>query len=97
MYMTQLSVTEARASLPELLDRIAEGEEVTITRHGQPVAVILRPDAVRTRRAERTIERARHIGAMLAAARDQPLPASCLSEERAEQLIATIRSGRDHS
>ncbi|MCA1671010.1 MAG: type II toxin-antitoxin system Phd/YefM family antitoxin, partial [Actinobacteria bacterium] len=48
--MTRLSVSEARATLPEVLDRVADGDEITITRHGQPVAVLVRPDAVRTRR-----------------------------------------------
>lgn len=29
--------------------RVAEGEEVTITRHGRPVAVIVRPDTLWSR------------------------------------------------
>ncbi len=29
---------EAKAHLSELLDRVEEGEEITITRHGAPVA-----------------------------------------------------------
>ena len=46
-YVDELTVSEARARLPELLDRIERGEEITITRHGRPAAVMLRPDAVR--------------------------------------------------
>lgn len=95
--MTRLSVTEARASLPELLDRVAQGDEVTITRHGKPAAVLLRPDAVRARRAERTIEQARRLGAMLAEARERPLSPPCLSEQRAAELVAAVRAGRDRS
>jgi prevent-host-death family protein len=72
--MTRLNVSEARASLTELLDRVADGEEITITRYGRPAAVLLRPDAVRARRAEQTIARARQIGALVAAAREQPCP-----------------------
>ena len=41
-----MTISEARAALPEVLDRVAEGEEVTITRHGRPVAVVIRPDIV---------------------------------------------------
>ena len=67
MYMTQLSVSEARAILPELLDRVERGEEITITRHGRPAAVLLRPDSVRMRRAKQTIERAREVAALLSA------------------------------
>ena len=31
---------EAKTHLPALLDKVAKGEQVTITRHGVPVAVI---------------------------------------------------------
>jgi len=41
-----LTISEARAALPEVLNRVAEGEEITITRHGRPVAVVVRPDIV---------------------------------------------------
>ena len=49
--MTSMSASEARAALPELLNRVEGGEEVTITRHGHPVAVLVRPDSLRARRA----------------------------------------------
>ncbi|GEL16587.1 type II toxin-antitoxin system Phd/YefM family antitoxin [Pseudonocardia asaccharolytica] len=93
--MTRLSVSEARAILPEVLDRVASGEEITITRHGRPVAVLLRPDSVRTRRAEETIERAREIGELLTAAREQPLGSAGVSLERAEELVDAVRADRD--
>jgi antitoxin (DNA-binding transcriptional repressor) of toxin-antitoxin stability system len=41
-----MTISEARAALPEVLNRVAEGEEITITRHGRPVAVVVRPDIV---------------------------------------------------
>lgn len=95
--MTQLSVSEARARLPEILDRVADGDEVTITRHGQPVAVIVRPDALRTRRAEATIRQARQVGDLLAAAGQQPLASAGLSAERADELVRAVREARDRS
>ncbi|MEJ7804260.1 MAG: type II toxin-antitoxin system Phd/YefM family antitoxin [Candidatus Limnocylindria bacterium] len=95
--MSTLSVTEARATLPELLDRVADGEEITITRHGKPVAVVLRPDAVRSRRAAGAIEHAQKIGDLLTAARDRPLPDIGVSKERAKQLVEDVRFGRDRS
>ena len=49
--MVMMNVSEARAALPDLLSRVEGGEEVTITRHGKPVAVLVRPDALRARRA----------------------------------------------
>jgi prevent-host-death family protein len=33
-----VSAAEAKAKLSDLLDRAARGEEITITRHGKPVA-----------------------------------------------------------
>ena len=50
--MTIWSASEARAALPEILDRVEAGEEAVITRHGKPVAVVVRPDSLRARRAD---------------------------------------------
>jgi prevent-host-death family protein len=36
--MTTVGTFEAKTHLSSLLDRVAEGEEVVITRHGKPVA-----------------------------------------------------------
>ncbi|MGH2901939.1 MAG: type II toxin-antitoxin system Phd/YefM family antitoxin [Solirubrobacteraceae bacterium] len=93
--MAKLTVTEARSILPELLNRVADGEEITITRHGEAVAVVLRPDAVRVRRAEQTIERAQGIRDLVSAVRDRPLPADTVSSERADELVEAVRAGRD--
>lgn len=32
---------EAKTHLPALLDRVAQGEQITITRHGIPVAMLV--------------------------------------------------------
>ena len=40
--MATYSVAQARGGLPRLIDKAMAGEEVIITRHGKPVAV-LRP------------------------------------------------------
>lgn len=93
--MTQLSVSEARAILPEVLDRVERGEEITITRHGRPAAILLRPDAVRARRAEQLIGRAREVAELVSAARGRPLPDAAVSDERAREWVDAIRAGRD--
>lgn len=36
--MVQVTVVEAKARLSEILDKVEEGEEVVITRHGRPIA-----------------------------------------------------------
>jgi hypothetical protein len=97
--MTMMTVSEARAALPEVLDRVAGGEEVTITRHGRPVAVVIRPDILWARRIGGALDDADRIHELLTEAAAAPLPAETEGEaptaERAEELIAAIRAGRD--
>ena len=94
--MTSLPVSEARAALPELLTRVEAGEEVTITRHGRPVAVLVRPDALRSRRAHEALEGAARVHELLAEAASAALPtAAAMTAQRAEELIDAIRAGRD--
>jgi hypothetical protein len=109
--MAMMTISEARAALPEVLDRVAEGEEVTITRHGRPVAVVIRPDILWSRRVGGALGDAERIHELLAEAAGTPLPvetgpaeagsaeadpaAAGLTAERAEELIAAIRAGRD--
>ncbi|MBO0803858.1 MAG: type II toxin-antitoxin system prevent-host-death family antitoxin [Nocardiopsaceae bacterium] len=44
--MAVMTISEARAVLPEVVNRAAEGEEITITRHGEPAAIVVRPDVI---------------------------------------------------
>ena len=93
--MTTLTISEARAALPELLSRVEDGEEITITRHGRAVAVMVRPDVLRARRAERVLADADEIHRLVSSARTMPLPdAGGLTAERADELIADVRTGR---
>jgi antitoxin (DNA-binding transcriptional repressor) of toxin-antitoxin stability system len=93
--MAIMTVSEARASLPELLTRVEAGEEVTITRHGRPVAVLVRPDVLRPR-AQVVIEQAAQLHEMLLAAADEELSVEPgLTPERAEELVREIRADRD--
>lgn len=41
-----MTISEARAALPDVVNRVAGGEKITITRHGRPAAVVVRPDVV---------------------------------------------------
>lgn len=90
-----MSVSQARAALPAILDRVLAGEEVTITRHGEAVAVVVRPDAVRVRRADRAIADAERLRDLLERGRAARLAdAPAVSTDRAEQLIAAARAAR---
>lgn len=90
-----MSASEARAALPEILDRVLAGEEITITRHGQVVAVVVRPDAIRVRRADRALAEAERLRDLLDRGRSARLSeAPAVSAERAEELVAEVAASR---
>lgn len=98
MFMSEMTASAARAALPEILDRVSSGEEITITRHGSPAAVVVRPDALRVRRAESAFDGADKVAALLEASRHGPLrTGSGLTVDRAEALVGAIREDRDRS
>jgi prevent-host-death family protein len=48
----QVGAYEAKTHLPALLERVARGEQITITKHGKPIARLVpikRPDPDRRR------------------------------------------------
>ncbi|MDQ3898269.1 MAG: type II toxin-antitoxin system prevent-host-death family antitoxin [Actinomycetota bacterium] len=90
-----MTVSEARAQLPQLLDRVLAGDEVTITRHGTPVAVVVRPDILRVRRADEALATADTVRAVLDRSRRAPLREHpTLSQDRADDLVADVRATR---
>lgn len=90
-----MNVSEARAALSQILDRVDSGEEVTITRHGKPVAVLVRPDRLRVRRADEALADAATVRDVLDRSRRTRLRVRpALNEERAEALIAEVQAGR---
>ncbi len=94
--MTVISASDARASLPELLTRVEDGEEVTITRHGRAVAVLVSPRTLRSRRADATLAAADRLHALVEEAATAPLPPTDgLTERRAEELVTAIRAERE--
>jgi len=99
MYILDMSTTvtmsEARAILPELLDRVLGGDEVTLTRHGVPVAVMVRPDTLRLRRADQALNRAAQVHEILQQGRRSSLNATPgVSRKRAESLVNHVQSSR---
>ena len=62
--MKRIGASDARRHLPCLLDRVAQGESLTITRHGKPVARLVPMPHNRDRTqqaAARIIERRRNL------------------------------------
>ena len=62
--MERVGAYAAKTHLPQLLDRVARGESLIITRHGRPVANLVPVDTDRKRALEaaaRIVERRRHL------------------------------------
>jgi len=58
--MKQVGTFEAKNQLSALLDLVAQGEDVLITRHGKPIARLVPPEASHSKEnADRAIERIR--------------------------------------
>ncbi|MGE0500179.1 MAG: type II toxin-antitoxin system Phd/YefM family antitoxin [Rhizobiaceae bacterium] len=62
--MREVGTLEARNSLSALLELVAKGEEITITKHGKPIARLVPAK-------ERDVEKAREAAAVLRAIRAQ--------------------------
>lgn len=92
MDMMEIKVTDARACLPDLIARVTQGEEVTLTRHGRAVAVLVRPDSLRGRRTSEATQRAQALHEQLSQAAGTAAPA--LEPARADELVAAIDRDR---
>ena len=80
--METIGAFEAKTHLPRLLDRVAHGESLTITRHGKPVARLVPVNADRSRAREaaaRIVERRQRL-------KRAPL----------EELLAAIHEGHHY-
>lgn len=54
--MKTVGAYEAKTHLPKLLERVARGEAISITKHGVPVATLLPADATKGKPVQETIE-----------------------------------------
>jgi prevent-host-death family protein len=94
--MSTINVSAARAKLPRLLDAVKKGEEVTLTRHGKPVAVLVRPDRLRDPKLRSLYAGADELRALVETGRSRPLGSSKgLTPRQADELVAEVRAGRD--
>ena len=69
---TTVGSYEAKTHLAQLLERVARGEKITITKHGVPVAMLVpattkeRPDVEETIEAFRRFRKGRSLGGITA-------------------------------
>jgi prevent-host-death family protein len=54
--MTTVGAYEAKTHLPHLLERVARGEKILITRHGRPAAMLVPPTAAAEKDVRQVIE-----------------------------------------
>lgn len=81
----EVGAYEAKTHLPKLLERVARGERITITKHGRPVAELIpagQPDRERQRKAWDELMALR-----------KALKARGMGASRAE-ILAWIKEGR---
>ena len=52
---------DAKTHLPKLLERVAKGERITITKHGVPVAMLVPPPASETPDIKQTIKKLKQV------------------------------------
>ena len=81
--MGTYGVAEAKNKFTQLLDRVEEGETITITRHGKPVAEL---KARQPQRAPATEAERKAIYDRLQALRDSQKPSTQTSVELLDQL-----------
>lgn len=91
--MSSYTVSEARAHLPALLDRVALGEEITVTRHGRPAVILIHPDRWPRSRARDVLEAAHRLGAERVAMTREPLPPP-IEDMDVDARIAQLRADR---
>jgi prevent-host-death family protein len=89
-----VSISDARAMLPALVAEAAAGEDITITRHGQPIAVLVRPQRLRRPEVQKYFDAADHLGEQLEAARHLPLVTVDRPPGWAEDWVAEIYADR---
>lgn len=92
--MSTINISTARRTLPEQLDRVEAGEEVSITRHGRVIAVLVRPDVLTARRAPDAWAEADRIAGLLASSRSESQTNAVISPERADELVQAVRGAR---
>lgn len=93
--MVTVTVSQARGAISHLVDRVLEGEEVMLTRYGRPVAVLVRPDRLASRRDADSLDPSVVIDYALSQGKKAHLTdLAGLSVERAEALVAGVRASR---
>ncbi|MDT3681348.1 MAG: type II toxin-antitoxin system prevent-host-death family antitoxin [Truepera sp.] len=94
--MTTIGVTELRAQLKGVLERVKQGEEFTITQNDRVVAALVHPSRLELRITTPSTAAAEELVAALAHARqDLPERGQGIEPARAEAMVEELRAERD--
>ena len=95
--MITVTVTEMRANLRAIIERVKDGQEIKITQNGEVVAALLHPEKLRRRLRTPSTIAAEKLQARLEKLRDDhpPLSRGGLEPTRAEELVRQLREDRD--
>ncbi|AFZ67470.1 type II toxin-antitoxin system Phd/YefM family antitoxin [Deinococcus peraridilitoris] len=94
--MTQLTASEVRTHLRQVLERVQQGEEIEITQNGRVVATLVHPERLHRRVHTPNTAAAQQLLAGLRADREgvPPPDTTSLSADYAEELVQDIRRQR---
>ena len=94
--METVTVSEARANLPTLLNRVERGDQIQISRHGKPIAILIQPEEFPLPVYDVTAQMALIDQILHGPAQPiEPLQSGeGLPTARAEQIVDWIRQGR---
>ncbi|CAN5900823.1 hypothetical protein BH24DEI2_BH24DEI2_22360 [soil metagenome] len=94
--MTTIGVTELRAQLKGVLERVKQGEAFTITQNDEAVAALLHPSKLPPRVSTPSTVAAEELMTALAQARHDRLErGEGISRTRAETMVEELRAERD--
>ena len=94
--MLNVTVTEARARMREVLEHVKAGEEVEFSQNGQVVAVLVHPSKLRRPiRTPNTLASEQLIANFNRLKQEKLQPTISLKKGRSEELIQELRLERD--
>ena len=92
--MNTVTVSDLRANLKTVLERVKQGEEVHLTQNGEVVAAVLHPDKLKGRvRTPNTLAAEQLLSAFDSPL--EPLPEPSLTQAEGDELVKELREARD--
>ena len=96
LFMLNVTVTEARARMREVLEHVKAGEEVEFSQNGQVVAVLVHPSRLRRPiRTPNTLASEQLMANFNRLKQEKSQPSASLKTGRSDELVEELRLERD--